>query len=224
MADFSHNDALPYPTYASDAVGFAQMVAQGWPFVMHKLTQGSNFLDPKVLGRLASAATIPDICLGVYHFMDDSPIHEQLANFSWAYMELTSRLPKGMFVRFAVDNEPSTLGLPVTPSSDRLAAQMAEAMFMVKGKMPLIYGDASEFASVASCGFMGQCPRWLAKYGPWATSSQWGPAWSSGEWQQFSDGTINTLGVEVPGFANTSLDMSAYSGSDLQEAITVWSR
>jgi hypothetical protein len=218
MVDMYHGDSLPYATYAADAVGFAQMVAGGWPFLIHKASQGSFDTDTKVVGRLAAAAGVSGMNIGIYHFMDDSSIHTQIGRFMGVYAQVAANVPKGTFIRLAVDNEPRELGLAVTAQTDKRAAKMAKAMYMANGRMPLVYGDASEFFSAPSCGFLTSCPRWLAKYGPWAASDQWGPGWSSGQWQQFSNGTIHT---SVPGFVGTPLDMSAFSGS-LAEAIKTW--
>jgi hypothetical protein len=96
---------------------------------------------------------------------------------------------------------------------------MAQAMCAATGCLPLVYGDASEF--YAADPFLSQCPRWLAKYGPWAKSSECGPGWSSCQWQQFSGDGVNTRGFSVPGFAGITLDMSAFSGS-VDEAKQTW--
>jgi hypothetical protein len=235
MVDMYHGDSLPYATYAGDAIGFALMVAGGWPFLIHKASQGSLDTDTKVVGRLAAAAGVPGMNIGIYHFMDDSPIHTQIGRFMGVYAQVSSSVPKGTFIRLAIDNEPSTLGLAVTAQTDQRAAMMAQAMYMANGKLPLVYGDASQFFSATSSGFLTSCPRWLAKYGPWATNTQWGHGWSAGQWQQFSDGTTNTTPtlrfnrnvmfslshISVPGFTGTPLDMSAFSGS-LAEAIQTW--
>jgi hypothetical protein len=223
MMDCFHGDSFPYPTYATDALAFAQMVAGKWPFLMHKGAQGSLEQDTKVVGRLSAAAGVLGLSLGIYHFMDDSPIHQQIGNFMGIYAQVSAACPKGTFLRLAVDNEPTTLGLAVTAQTDAMANMMAQAMYMANGRRPLIYGDASEFysASAKTSGFMNQCPRWLAKYGPWATSMQCGPGWTNWQWQQFSDGGENTLGLSVPGFAGKELDMSAFAGS-LAEAVQAW--
>lgn len=223
LMDAFHGDSFPYDTYADDAIGFAQMVAGNWPFFISKGAQGSLNQDTKVVGRIAAAAGVTGMNVGIYAFMDDSPIHTQIGNFMGVYAQVMAAVPKGTFVRLAVDNEPDTLGLAVTAQTDRMASMMAQAMYMANGRLPLIYGDASEFFSAASCGFLTQCPRWLAKYGSWATNTQWGPGWSSGQWQQYSDGQVNTLGISVPGFAGIQLDMSAFSGS-LAEAIQTWAQ
>jgi hypothetical protein len=220
MLDLYHGDRLPYSTYAGDIVGFKQMVAGGWPFLMHKASQGSDLRDTKVVDRVADASNVPGMQVGIYHFMDDSPLHTQMANFTSVYMRLTAAVAPSVFIRLCVDNEPSTLGLPVTAASDMLASNMAQFMFGLNGKLPLIYGDASQFW--AHNAFLSQCPRWLAKYGPWALNNQWGPGWSAGQWQQFSGGGVNMLGLTIPGMPGI-FDMSAFSGS-LAEAVATWSK
>jgi len=221
MADFSHNNQLPYPTYAADRIGFAQMVAGKWPFVMHKLTQGASFVDPTVVGRLSQAAQVPGINLGVFHFMDDSPIHLQVGNFMGGLMRLATALPTGTFVRLAVDNEPDTIGLPVTAQSDALAAMMAQAMFAATGKRPLVYGNRYNFFSARTIGPMAASQLWLAKYGPDADAAGCPPGWVNWQFQQFSDGSVDTRGLSVPGFGGVALDMSEFAGS-LAEAIQTW--
>jgi GH25 family lysozyme M1 (1,4-beta-N-acetylmuramidase) len=219
--DAYHGDVFPYPTYAANAYGFAQMVASKWPFFVSKASQGSFDRDTKVVGRIAAAAGVSGMNVSIYHFMDASPIHTQIGNFMGIYAQVLASVPKGSFIRLAVDNEPSTLGLDVTPQTDQMASMMAQAMYVANKRLPLIYGDASEFFSAMSCGFMTTCPRWLAKYGPWATSAQCGPGWTNWQWQQFSGDGINTLNLSVPGFAGVQLDMSAFAGS-LAEAIKTW--
>lgn len=221
MTDLSHNDKLPYSTYAADREGFVQMVAGHWPFLMHKLSQGSSFIDPTVVGRLAQAAQVPDLNIGVYHFMDDSPIHNQIGTFMGGLMKLGAALPAGTFLRLMVDNEPQTLDLPVTARSDALANMMAQAMFSATGRHPLVYGNRYNFFSARSIGFMAACPLLLAKYGPDATAGGCPPGWVNWQWQQFSDGTVDTRDLSVPGFTGVALDMSEFAGS-LAEAIQTW--
>ncbi len=221
MVDVYHSNSLPPSTYAGDVALFTAMAAGGWPFLVHKATQGSDDQDNRMIGRLTAAAGVQGLNLGIYHFMDASPIHMQITNFMSAYMKLLAAAPKDTFIRLAVDNEPFTLGLPVTAQSDALAMQMAQFMQGLTGRFPLIYGDAQEFYGTASCNWLGQCPRWLAKYGPWAASHQWGPYWSAGQWQQFSGDGVNTMGINVPGLG-VNYDMSAFSGP-LADAIQTWS-
>jgi lysozyme len=206
MYDLFHGDRLASPNYAGDTALFAKALTAGWPWLIHKLTQGAIFQDPLALGRLIAAARA-NLLLGVYHFMTSEPVTSQIANLMHSVGLARAAIAPAKLV-IVIDNEP----VPATPATDAAASAVADAIRVVTGRWPLLYGNRFNFFSAKTVGSLAMCKLWLAEYGtnpiaplPWGDFPS-----TTCPLHQYSDGQVGPNPVDIPGIGK--VDQSAFAG------------
>jgi lysozyme len=206
MFDMYHGDSLPAPSYATDQALFVKAKEAGWPMMIHKLTQGSSFIDPKALGRLLAAKNA-GLMLGVYHFMNADPVSSQAAYFMHAVGQL--RMLLGVPLLLVVDNEPN----PATAGTDTLADGVVGAIKAASGKFPLLYGNRYTIANARSTKYLIACKYWLAEYGNYPVPPLGYGAFPGTQvpFHQYSDGKVGPHPTDIPGVG--PLDQSEFNGS-----------
>src|SRR5215472_14495286 len=202
MIDLSHNNSIPTHRYADDQAVFAQIAAT-YPFLMHKATQGVDFVDPTVMGRLPYAAKA-GMQLGIYHYMDTSPVAAQVAYFLMAYHDL--RMAAGWPLVLALDFEYTQGSADAT--STGYAAEFARSICAATGIWPLLYTGRWDIDPQVKGSVLAACPLWLAEYGDnpvppkgWA-DYMW--------WQKYGDGLNGAPDAPV---LSRPIDQSLFSGS-----------
>ena len=165
VADFSHWDAFDP----------AALVASGIRAVVLKATQGSNFVDPTFVARVASAKAA-GLLVGAYHFADDSDPQAQTK----LLLQVAGSLP-----RLALDLESNGIGNTVTGQT---AAIIASNLQSANKQLPLIYtgrygpsGTGSEYPN----SVLSRCPLWLAEYQ--SVSPQLPSGWATWKLWQYID-------------------------------------
>ncbi len=205
--DLYHGDPLSGLDYADDTPLFVKALMAGWPWLIHKLTQGVTEQDPLAIGRLAAAARA-SLLLGVYHFMTDETVTNQVANLMHQLGLARAAIAPAKLV-VIIDNEPD----PATTATDAAASAVASAVRSITGQWPIVYGNRYNFHSAKTVGSLAMCKLWLAEYGtnpigpsPWGNfPSMMVPL------HQYSDGTVGPNPVNIPGIG--LVDQSTFAGS-----------
>lgn len=206
--DLSHNNPLKSTTYAQDDALFAQAKAAGWIAMMHKLTQGTAFVDPVALGRLASGNRV-GLLLGGYHYLTADPAANQVANFMHVAGQVKTVIGAAPFV-YMLDFEPDA-GSDATTTA---AGQFVTAVQAVTGRWPLLYTGRWDVSPNVTGTNLPACPLMLAEYG---TDPIPPPGWINWAIHQYSDGTQGPDPVTIPGVG--AVDQSEFSGSAAELAM-----
>jgi GH25 family lysozyme M1 (1,4-beta-N-acetylmuramidase) len=190
---------------------FAAMKAAGVICIIHKITDGLNFTDPKAMTRI-QAARLEGLKVGGYHFLRGGQIEQQANRFA--------DISADSLDFAALDFERSG-GTTPTPLE---AYTYLETLEDLRNQVPLYYGSdlVRNLPNICDWSIF---PLWLAEYGPHDNV----PApWKSSVFWQFSD-TGDVTGVvghlDTNFFDGTQDDLGAfitglkYSG-DQQEATT----
>ena len=161
-----------------DYVGLKAIGCRG---IIHKCTQGSNYADPLFAARI-TAAVGAGLQVAAYHFGDNSPVQNQIANFH--------RHNLGLF---------SFLDFEHNANSTMTLAQ-ARA-FMVAMPIPAIYGSdmIKENAKALSLALAPALYPWLwiAQYGPvMSIPSPWS-ALSTIGWQFSETGGVKGIAGHI---------------------------
>ena len=185
--DISH-----YENVSQDFVTTAQA---GIAAVILKATQGTGFVDPTFLPRVAEARAA-GLLVGAYHFLDSSSPAEQVAHF------LTVAVSEGMVNWLALDWEP----YPASQASTIQAATAAASVQAATGKWPILYTIRSMLSAPNKT--LSNCPLWLAEYG---TRPICPPGFSAWQLWQHTDGQVGSAVVPVPGVG--PCDRSKFAGT-----------
>jgi len=185
--DISH-----YENVSQDFVTTAQA---GIAAVILKATQGTGFVDPTFLPRVAEARAA-GLLVGAYHFLDSSSPAEQVAHF------LTVAVSEGMVNWLALDWEP----YPASQASTTQAATAAASVQAATGKWPILYTIRSMLSAPNKT--LSNCPLWLAEYG---TRPICPPGFTAWRLWQHTDGQVGSAVVPVPGIG--PCDRSKFAGT-----------
>jgi len=194
VIDISH-----YETVSQD---FAATAAAGIVAVILKATQGSGFIDPTFLPRVAEARTA-GLLVGAYHFLDGSNPAEQIAHF------LTVAKSEAGIDFLAIDWEP----YPPSQATAMAAAQAVASVQAATGSWPILYVNRYMISSPSAT--LSRCPLWLAEYG---TNPVCPPGWSQWTLWQHTDGQVGSAPVPVPGIG--PCDRSRFAGT--VEQLKAW--
>jgi lysozyme len=185
--DISH-----YENVSQDFVAAAQA---GIAAVILKATQGTGFVDPTFLPRIAEARAA-GLLVGAYHFLDGSSPAEQVAHF------LTVSVSEGMVNWLALDWEP----YPASQASVMQAATAVASVQAATGKWPILYTIRSMLSAPNKT--LSNCPLWLAEYG---TRPICPPGFTAWRLWQHTDGQVGNAVVPVPGVG--PCDRSKFAGT-----------
>lgn len=162
-----NNEALP---------DFAALKAAGIEAIIHKATQGSDYVDPLCASRL-QAANDAGLLIACYHFGDGSPVAAQFHN----YLKTAQLIPGLDFGILDFERNPSGATMQSFQAAQFLAS-------LVELKIaPVLYGsDLPREAKFKSMAIVQNAWLWLAEYGPVESiPAPWTAATTLG-WQ-FSD-------------------------------------
>jgi lysozyme len=187
VIDISH-----YETVSQD---FVETAKAGIAAVILKATQGTGFVDPTFLPRVAEARAA-GLEVGAYHFLDGSSPAEQAAHF------LTVAMSEGMVNWLALDWEP----YPASQASVMQAATAVASVQAATGKWPVLYTIRSMLS--ARNQTLSNCPLWLAEYG---TRPVCPPGFTTWRLWQHTDGRVGSAVVPVPGVG--ACDRSKFAGT-----------
>jgi lysozyme len=190
VVDISH--------YQTVSQNFSITAAAGIAAVILKATQGTGFIDPTFLPRVAEARAA-GLLVGAYHFLDGSNPAQQVANF------LTIAKSEGGVDWLAVDWEP----YPSSQASVIGAAQAVASIQAATGSWPILY--TIRYMLSAPNTTLSRCPLWLAEYG---SNPVCPPGWTEWNLWQHTDGQIGSGVVPVPGIG--PCDRSRFAGTIVQ--------
>jgi lysozyme len=181
--------------YENVSQDFVTTAKAGIAAVILKATQGTGFVDPTFLPRVAEAKAA-GLLVGAYHFLDGSSPAGQAAHF------LTVAVFKGMVNWLAIDWEP----YPASQASIMQAATAVASIQAATGRWPTLYTIRSMLS--ASNRTLSKCPLWLAEYGTRPICPPGFPEWKL--WQH-TDGQVGSTVVPVPGIG--PCDRSQFAGT-----------
>jgi lysozyme len=187
VIDVSHYDNVSQDFVTTAKAGIVAIIL--------KSTQGTEFIDPTFLPRVAEAKAA-GLLVGAYHFLDASSPAAQVAHF------LTVAVSEAGVDWLALDWEPY-------PSSQASVMQAASAAGLVaagNGAWPVIYMNRY-MLSVPSRS-LSNCPLWLAEYG---TRPICPPGFTAWKLWQHTDGQVGSAVVPVPGIG--PCDRSRFAGT-----------
>lgn len=190
ILDLSH-----YDNVSQDFIAVAKA---GIVAVILKATQGTGFVDPTFLPRVAEARAA-GLLVGAYHFLDDSNHAEQMAHF------LTVAFSKAGVSWLALDWEP----YPASQASVTLAANAAMTIHIAQGRWPVLYTIRPMLS--APSAVLSHCPLWLAEYG---TRPICPPGFTKWRLWQHTDGKVGSEIEQVPGIGYC--DRSMFAGTVAQ--------
>jgi lysozyme len=190
VVDISH--------YQTVSQNFSITAAGGIAAVILKATQGTGFIDPTFLPRVAEARAA-GLLVGAYHFLDGSNPAQQVANF------LTIAKSEGGVDWLAVDWEP----YPSSQASVIGAAQAVASIQAATGSWPILY--TIRYMLSAPNTTLSRCPLWLAEYG---SNPVCPPGWTEWNLWQHTDGQIGSGVAPVPGIG--PCDRSRFAGTIVQ--------
>lgn len=147
---------------------FVGLKAAGIVAILHKCSQGQNYIDPTYKDRVA-AASAAGLCVGAYHFLDSSDVQKQADNFLAA-----SNVANMPALALAADYEKTAN----TPSLQQLLEFMS-IVDSVADRSTILYssdliretlqphpGGHMNARMVGHEDFFRKHRLWLAEYGP----------------------------------------------------------
>ncbi len=177
---------------------FSLTAASGIVAVILKSTQGTRFVDPTFLERVAEARAA-GLLVGAYHFLDNSSPAEQVAHF------MTVAVSEGGVRWLMIDWEAN----PPSQASVTHAATAVATIQANTGTWPVIY--MNRYMLSAPNATLSKCPLMLAEYG---TRPIPPPGFSTWELHQYTDGQVGPNPVPVPGIG--ACDRSTFAGTVMQ--------
>jgi lysozyme len=194
VVDINHEDGS---SDGKDLIDFGIVYKSGIRGVIHKATEGGDFVDPLYKSRKAKALAA-GLLWGSYHFMRPGDVGNQVSHFLGAATANDG-------TRYVLDYEDDKLGL-------WQAERWLELIHTVTGQRPWLYGGGvlKEQLSRRYTPSLAQYPLWLAEYGEVAKV----PApWDKYVlWQRSGDG-IGPGIHDIPGIGRKE-DIDYFDGSD----------
>ena len=185
VIDLSHFQTAP---------DFKAVKAAGIVGVIHKATEGTNYVDPLYFTH-RSQAQAAGLWWGAYHFATGDNAVAQADYF----LSIVKPSPQDLLV---LDFEQNTQGASMTlAGAEQFVSEVEQAL----GRWPGFYSGsyikqllgANRSATLANCWF------WLSEYGPVAHVPPNWPTWTL--WQ-YTDGNFGPPPHSVPGVGNCDRD------------------
>jgi lysozyme len=171
--------------------------------VMHKATQGMNYIDPMYAARRGPAGSA-GLKWGAYHFGTGADGAAQ-ADFFLAHAQPS---PGTLLV---LDFELNTAGPTMTLDEARNFVMHVQS---VTGTWPGLYGGSylKEQLAGKADATLSQCWLWLSQYGPTPVVP---PGWSAWTLWQYTDGHVGPGPYAVPGVGPCDREMFQGTADDL---------
>lgn len=188
-------------SHHNDVTDFAAIKAAGIYAVIHKATEGSDYIDPTFQAR-RDAARAAGLLFGAYHFLRPGDMEQQAAFFlSVAYDD------DDVSTQFCADHEDS--GVSLDDLKTFLAAVRDETRLI-----PALYSGnvIKEQLGSAADTELAQYPLWLAQY----TEGLAPPTWPYATWPDWWLWQYTDQG-SIAGVSN-AVDFDSFDGSPEQLA------
>lgn len=197
------------------AIDFAAIAAAGVRGVIHKASQGTEYIDPMYAKR-RQAVLDAGLLWGAYHFANGSDAGDQVAHFLEAARPDATTL-------MVLDHEPNAASLGGNLSLAGARSFLDALRSQNNGVMPKLYsGNLIKEQTARDDShndFLGDVPLWLCQYGPRAVLPD---PWSNYWLWQFSGDGVASRGLSVPGVAQgDKLDTNTFDGTD-EELAASW--
>jgi len=184
---------------------FHEVYDSGVVGVIHKVTQGSMYVDSKYYSRVVHAKAA-GLLWGRYHFGTDDDVQDQVKNFltGWQRDEL-----------LALDLENNVGGTMSLKQAEEFLSEVETRT----NQSPVLYGGnlIKEYMLERHSGILPQFRLWLAHYNDKPTLPHgWHSAWL---WQ-YTDSSRGPQPHGCPGIAG-NVDCSAYDGTR-DQLISEW--
>lgn len=181
---------------------FTKVQAFGTVGVIHKATQGTDYVDPDYVLR-KPAAQQAGLLWGAYHFGTGDDVNSQVANF------LKATQPDGSFL-LALDFERNGNHSMSLDQAKQFLASVASQT----GHKPVLYTGSyfNHCTRNQTDSSMAQYRVWWAEYGD--EPKELNPTWSTYWLWQYSDGSIGPDDKAVEGAA--PCDCSTHAGDESQ--------
>ena len=197
---------LSHWNVANEAIPFAAIKADGVVGCIHKVTQGSDYLDPtfherreKYAARRISAEAV-GLLWGAYHFLEPGDMREQA---EWFVLNVG----EGPYL-LAADHEDPAVSLEDLKSFLRVCYDLT-------GQKPCVYSGhvIKEQLGGANDEFLGSHRLWLAQY------TTGNPSWPDHTWSTWWLHQFTDQGT-VAGFS--PVDLNHFVGDDIDQLIEEW--
>jgi lysozyme len=202
VVDINHADGstefeLGGETGYHDKIDFDVVFKSGIRGIIHKATEGENFVDPLYKSRKIKALA-SGLLFGAYHFMRPGDVGNQVSHFLGVAAANDG-------TRYVLDYEDDKLGL-------WQAERWLELVHTVTGQRPWLYGGGvlKEQLARRHTPSLAQYPLWLAEYGPVAKVPE--PWKNYVLWQRSGDG-IGPGIHDIPGIGRKQ-DIDYFDGTD----------
>lgn len=134
-------------------VNFTLAKEDGILCVIHKATQGLNYVDPKYLERQKAAQRI-GLMWGAYHFGTSANGKDQADHF-------LNTISAGVLHVLDVERNSQEKDI-ITPQN---AEDFVHRIVEKTGKLPVIYGSPSFLAGFGNKETLTKCPLWISSWG-----------------------------------------------------------
>jgi lysozyme len=191
VVDLSHHNA---------SVDFPTLRGAGVIGVLHKASQGADYVDPAYVSRQPLARQA-GLRWGAYHFGDGSDAATQAMHF----LATANAAPGDLLV---LDVEQNTAGSSMNLSQ---AETFVQTVFQHSGRWPGVYGSSylkQLVTTAAATSPLSRCWLWVATYANQPLSLA--PLWPNWTLWQYTDGTSGPAPQSVAGAGNCDRDM--YNG------------
>lgn len=194
VVDLSHHNSV---------TSFQEAKRNGIVGVIHKATQGRNFVDATYHARRARALA-NGLLWGAYHFGVRGNVTQQVEHF----LETVNPTRSDLLV---LDFEPNPIGDSGTMTLAE-AEQFVSLVEQQTGRFPGLYSGQSFIRQKVgnnTATVLSNCFLWIARY-----SSQLPivpPAWNTFTFWQYTDGNIGDQPHQVPGIGRC--DRNKFNGS-----------
>ena len=180
---------------------FAKVRSSGVRGIIHKATEGTNFVDRKYAERRKMAKDA-GLLWGAYHFANSQPVAAQVDHF------LNIAQPDGETL-LALDWEECRFG---TMSLDQ-AKEFLRLVYERTGQMPVLYSGnvLKERLRGKPDAFISKHRLWLAQY---SSKASLPPGFSKFFLWQFSGDGYGGYG-NIPGIPTKGIDCNMFGGSDI---------
>lgn len=195
VVDLSHWD---------QSVDFKLAKEDGILGVIHKATQGLEYVDPKYAER-RKAAEEEGHLWGAYHFGVGENGKDQANHFLETVGDHSQ-------VLLALDIEENQSGKNITPKQ---AEDFVDRVHEVTGRLPLIYGS-TYFLEDFVTPILTKCPLWIARWGEEPVLPK---GWNKWALWQYTDGKSGKKPHEVKGIGRC--DRNKFNGT-LEELKDFW--